>query len=76
MNKEIITRFLHEEMKVKENITCHNFTLYTSSILVELKDGWNILMFREIIELERYNQWLLKITREEREEKIKQLGIK
>jgi hypothetical protein len=47
MTKEIITRFLHEEMKVKENITCHNFTLYPSvnfeenaSILVELKDGW------------------------------------
>ena len=75
MNKEIITRFLHEEMNFKENITCHDFKLYTSSILVELKDGWNILMFREIIELERYNQWLLKITREERVEKLNQLGI-
>ena len=75
MTKEIITRFLHEEMKVKENITCHNFTLYPSSILVELKDGHYILMFLEIIELKRYNQWLLKITREEREEKFKQLGI-
>ena len=75
MNKEIITRFLHEEMNFKENITCHDFKLYTSSILVELKDGWNILMFREIIELERYNQWLLKITREERVEKLNHLGI-
>lgn len=75
MTKEIITRFLHEEMKVKENITCHNFTLYKSSILVELKDGHYILMYREIIELKRYNQWVLKITREEREEKLKQLGI-
>lgn len=75
MNKEIITRFLHEEMNFKENITCHNFTLYTSSILVELKDGCNILMYREIIKLERYNQWILKITREERVEKLNQLGI-
>lgn len=75
MTKEIITRFLHEEMNVKENITCHNFTLYPSSILVELKDGHYILMHREIIELERYNKWVLKITREEREEKLKQLGI-
>ena len=75
MTKEIITRFLHEEMKVKENITCYNFTLYKSSILVELKDGHYILMYREIIKLERYNQWVLKITREEREEKLKQLGI-
>ena len=75
MNKEIITRFLHEEMNFKENITCHNFKLNAENLIIELKDGWNILMFREIIKLERYNQWLLKITREERVEKLNQLGI-
>ena len=73
MNKEIITRFLHEEMSFKENITCHNFTLNDGKnlITIELKDGYNILMFRETIKLERYNQWL----REERGEKLNQLVI-
>ena len=75
MNKEIITRFLHEEMNFKENITCYNFKLNAENLIIELKDGCNILMYREIIKLERYNQWLLKITREERGEKLNQLGI-
>ena len=76
MNNENLTRFLHEELRFIETITCSCFWMTKSAggnpaILIELRDGSKPLAFQEIVILEKYNQWLSKL----REEKLKELGI-
>ena len=80
MNNENLTRFLHEELRFIETITCSCFSMTKSAgghpaILIEMTDGCKQLVFKEIVALEKYNQWLSKITAELREEKLKELGI-
>ena len=76
MNNENLTRVLHEELRFIETITCHSFSRTKSAgghpaILIEMTDGCKQLVFREIVTMEKYNQWLSKL----REEKLKELGI-
>ena len=80
MNNENLTRFLHEELQFIKTITCHSFSITKSAggypaILIEMRDGNKPLVFKEIVALEKYNQWLSKITAELREDKLKELGI-
>lgn len=80
MNNENLTRFLHEELQFLKTITCHSFSMTKSAgghpaILIELREGSKPLVFQEIVILEKYNQWLSKITAELREEKLKELDI-
>lgn len=73
INEELVTEFLHTEVGLKMEVTCHTFIIVKSKISITFEINGEISRLGEIFELDRYNHWYSNKIIRERDEKINEL---
>jgi hypothetical protein len=59
ITKDLITKFLHQELSYIEDIVCDSFELYGNVIDIKIRNISNTVRgFGEVVKLERYVNWL------------------
>jgi len=67
---ELLTDFLHVHLRYNKDIICDSFTIHNKMLYIKVINlSKSVRGFGEVIELEKYYNWLQSV----REEKINQI---
>jgi hypothetical protein len=75
MNNELLTEFIHTEMNFKLSISVKTYEIIGSKVHLHFIDNNMNLAFGEFFELQRYNNWYQNKIKNDRDQKLKELGI-